>query len=413
MTYLDAKECYAAYGIDTDVAIRTLAALPLSLHVWQGDDVRGFEPSVGELAGSGLAVTGAHSGRARTPAELRQDLSFVLSLLPGTQRVNLHAIYADYAGRSVERDALTSELFAEWIAWARTQGVGLDFNATCFAHPFAADGLTLSHPDEKIRRFWIRHVQACRRIAGTFARELGKGSVHNLWIPDGMKDLTASRLARRRTLLESLDAIYAETVPDLTDSVESKLFGIGSEAFVVGSHEFYMGYAMRRGLHLCLDLGHFHPTESVADKVSALLPFVPGLLIHASRGLRWDSDHVVLLDDNLQSLCNEIVAAEALPRVAFALDYFDASINRVGAWALGARATRLALLRALLTPWAAIRAAEQAGDGFAKLALIEESKALPWNVVWEEVLRRAGAPAGAQLREAIAAYTASALDARR
>lgn len=410
--YRLAYERYAEWGVDCEAAISTTLAAPLSVHVWQADDVSGFE-GAGDLAGSGLSVTGNSLGKPRSPEELRADLATAFALLPGRHKLNLHAIYGEFAGPAAPRDEIGPQAFANWIAFAKAQGLGLDFNATCFGHPLAARGLTLSHPDPAVRAFWVRHVAACRRITAQFAAELGQPALHNLWIPDGTKDATCLRFATREHLLQSLEEIYAVPAgPDVIDAVESKLFGIGSEAFVVGSHEFYMGFALKHGLHLCLDLGHFHPTESVADKISALLLYLPGLLLHLSRGLRWDSDHVLLMDDALLAVFEELAAAEALPRVALALDYFDASINRVGALVSGARAARLALLRSQLTPWARLREAEEKGLGWRRLALLEEAKALPFPAVWDELLARCEKPGGAELLARVEGYEAEVLSRR-
>ncbi len=403
--YEAAKDRYADWGVDTEIALSKLAAVPLSLPCWQGDDVGGFETPSSLLAGGGIAATGSHPGKARTLEELRSDLRLALSLVPGSHRVNLHAMYGDFAGRKIDRDAITPEHFLSWVDHARREGVGLDFNATCFSHPRAASGYTLASPDGSTRRFWIEHVLRCRDIAAWMGRELHSPCVHNLWIPDGSKDLTVSRFAHRRALAESLDEIYTTTFPaaELKDAVESKLFGIGSESFVAGSFEFYFGWAMRRRSHakprehapmLCLDLGHFHPTESVADKIPALLFFQDELLLHLSRGVRWDSDHVVITNDELRSVMEEIVRADALGRVHFALDSFDADINRVSAWVIGARAAQRALLSALLEPTERLRRLEDAGDRGARLALLEESKTMPMGAVWDGFCERMNVPVG-------------------
>ncbi|MCX7799826.1 MAG: L-rhamnose isomerase [Fimbriimonadales bacterium] len=402
-----AREQYAEWGVDVEAALRTLASVRVSMHCWQGDDVGGFEASQGGLGG-GLAVTGNAPGKARTIDELRQDLEQAFRLIPGSHKLNLHAIYGDFGGRRVDRNEVRYEHFASWVGWCRTLGLGLDFNATLFSHPRADDGWTLSHPSEETRRFWIEHVQRCREIAERFASELGERSVHNLWIPDGAKDDTVERLPYRERLRESLDAIYEIPRTGVTDAVESKLFGIGSETFVVGSHEFYLAYALRRGLALCLDMGHFHPTESVADKVSALAPFFGELLFHVSRGVRWDSDHVVVVNDDVRLLAREIVRAGLLGRCHLALDYFDASINRVAAWVIGMRAFLRTLLEALLEPRA--RLAEAAG--FERLALQEEAKSLPVGLVWDEHCERMGVPPGAGWIEEARAYERRVLERR-
>ena len=393
--YSLAQEAYAEHGVDTEAALQVLARTPLSLHCWQGDDVRGFEAGAGD-PGGGLAVTGAHPGRARTPEELRADLEQTLALLPGRHRLNLHASYAELGGAKVDRDAYEPAHFQGWIDWARTRGLGLDFNPTYFGHPLAQSGLTLTHPDDKVREFWIAHGIACRRIGVAMGRQLGSAAVINVWIPDGSKDLTVDRRTPRERLMQSLDAIFAETINPAyaIDAVESKLFGLGSEAFVAGSHEFYLGYAITRQKHLCLDAGHFHPTESIADKISSVLQFIPGLLLHVSRGVRWDSDHVVILDDSTRAIFEEIVRGSFLERTRIGLDFFDASINRVAAWVIGARATLKALLAALLEPIAKLRAYERAGDLAARLALLEEAKTLPLGAVWNEHCHRQNVPSG-------------------
>jgi L-rhamnose isomerase len=393
--YRLAVERYAAAGVDVAAVRTTLDTLALSIHCWQGDDVAGFEDR-GSALGGGLAVTGAYPGRARTPFELRTDLEVALSLIPGRHRVNLHASYGESAAGGADRDTIGVEAFSGWIEWARERGLGLDFNPTCFGHPLALDGLTLAHPDPAVRRFWIEHCRCCRRIGSEFGRRLGSPCVTNVWVPDGFKDTPADRLAARERLRESLDTVFAEPFPAscLLDAVEPKLFGIGAEACTVGSAEFLLAYCITRRLLLCLDAGHFHPTESVADKIAAVLPFLPGLLLHVSRGVRWDSDHVVVLDDALLMLAREAVACRRAGPIHIGLDYFDASINRVAAWVIGARNTLRALLVALLEP-PAIRAAEVAGDTTGRLALQEEARGLPWMAVWEHHCLAAGVPAGA------------------
>lgn len=391
--YTYAQESYAALGVETEQALTTLASTPISLHCWQGDDVGGFESPDGELGG-GLAVTGNYPGKARSLDELRQDLEQALALIPGQHRLNLHAIYGDFGDRPVERDAIGLEHFQSWIDWCQTQGLGLDFNPTCFAHPQAEEGLTLSHPDPSIRNFWIAHCQRSREISAAMGQQLGSPCVMNLWIPDGMKDLPANRLSYRQRLEASLDQLFAQELPKEhhLDAVECKLFGIGSESYVVGSHEFYLGYATKHQKVLCLDAGHFHPTESVADKISSVLLHVPELLLHVSRGVRWDSDHVVLLDDATLAIMQELVRCEALPRTHIGLDFFDASINRIAAWVIGTRAAQKALLLALLEPRLALEEAEKNGDFTKRLALFEASKSLPWGAVWDEFCRRQNVP---------------------
>ncbi|MFW6218413.1 MAG: L-rhamnose isomerase [Verrucomicrobiota bacterium] len=407
------KELYASLGVDVEQALEVMVRTPISLHCWQGDDVGGFEGGGGEL-GSGLAVTGNHPGKARTIDELRQDLEQVLSLLPGAHRLNLHAMYGDFGGRKVDRDEIEVGHFQSWIDWCRANGLGMDFNPTCFSHPKADDGFTLSSPDRGVRDFWIEHCKRSRAIGAAMGEQLGSACVTNLWIPDGMKDLPADRLGYRRRLGESLDAIFAEKLDASKniDAVECKLFGIGSESFVVGSHEFYLGYATKHQTALCLDAGHFHPTESVADKISSVLLYVPELLLHVSRGVRWDSDHVVLFDDATQAILKELVRCDALSRTHIGLDFFDASINRVAAWAIGTRAAQKCLLLGLLEPWEQLREAELAGDYTTRLALQEQAKALPWSVVWEEFCRRQEVPGETQLLGAVKDYEQRVLSTR-
>jgi len=411
--YTIAQDSYAALGVDTEAALQQLAATPISLHCWQGDDVGGFEKVGGELGG-GLAVTGNYPGKARSMAELRADLEQAYALIPGRHRLNLHACYADFSGGKVDRDELTTTQFQSWIDWAKANGLGLDFNPTYFAHPKADDGLTLTHPDAGIREFWIEHGKACRRIGAEIGRQLGSTTVTNQWIPDGSKDLPADRKAPRIRLEASLDAVFAEKIdPKLhLDAVESKLFGIGSESYVVGSHEFYLGYAIKNQILCCLDAGHFHPTENLSDKISSVLQFVPEILLHVSRGVRWDSDHVVLLDDPTLALMQELVRGEFLGRTHIGLDYFDASINRVAAWVIGTRNSLKGLLLAMLEPSAKLREFETAGDFTSRLALMEECKSLPWGLVWDEHCRRQNVPLGTGWIDAVKTYEKQVLSTR-
>lgn len=409
----EVKALYASIGVDVEKTLEALAATPISLHCWQGDDVGGFEGGAGAL-GSGLAVTGNHPGKARCIDELRQDLAQVLSLLPGKHRVNLHAMYGDFGDQKVDRDAIEVGHFQSWIEWCRSLGIGMDFNPTCFSHPKSDDGLTLSSPDAGIREFWIEHCKRSRRIGAAIGEQLGSPCVTNVWVPDGMKDLPADRLSYRQRLSQSLDDVFSEPFdPSCNiDAVECKLFGIGSESYVVGSHEFYMGYAMKNQTALCLDAGHFHPTESIADKISSVLMYVPELLLHVSRGVRWDSDHVVLFDDATQAIMQELVRCDALPRTHIGLDFFDASINRIAAWAIGTRSAQKSLLLALLEPREQLRAAELSGDYTTRLALIEQAKALPWSVIWEEFCRRSDVPGELALLGAVKNYEKTVLSAR-
>lgn len=394
-SYTLAQESYAAHGVDTEEVLKRLAATPISLHCWQGDDVGGFENVGTDLMGSGLAATGNYPGKARTPQELRQDLEKALSLIPGKHRLNLHACYAELGGRKKERSDYSVEEFQGWIDWAKSQGLGMDFNPSFFAHPKASSGYTLSSADKGIRDYWIQHGKACRHISAEIGRQLGSTCVTNVWIPDGSKDLPADRKAPRLRLEAALDEMFSEQIDPKhhLDAVECKLFGIGSESYVVGSHEFYMGYAVKNQKLLCLDAGHFHPTEQLADKISSVLQFVPELLLHVSRGVRWDSDHVVLLDDPTIAIMEELVRGDFLGRTHIGLDFFDASINRIAAWVIGTRSAQKALLLALLQPIKAMRAAEQSGSNWERLALMEESKTLPTGAVWDEFCRRNDVPA--------------------
>lgn len=408
--YSQACERYAELGVDTEAALARLATIPISIHCWQGDDVGGFENPGGEL-GSGLAVTGRHPGKARTADELRADLEQALALIPGQHRLNLHAIYLE-SEQKVERDGLETRHFQSWIDWAKAQRLGLDFNPTCFAHPLAESGLTLSSPDDGVRNFWIDHCRACRRIAEDMGRQLGGPTVTNVWIPDGYKDTPADRWSPRQRLRDALDEIFAEETPHNLDAVESKLFGIGSEAYVVGSHEFYLGYAATRSILLCLDAGHFHPTEVISEKISACLLYVPELLLHVSRGVRWDSDHVVTLSDELLAITREIVANQLDDRVHVGLDFFDASINRVAAWTIGVRNTQRALLAGLLEPTQRLRQAELEGDFTTRLALQEELKTYPLGAVWDEYCRRHDVPVGPAWLDEVRTYERDMLAAR-
>ncbi len=416
-SYQAAKEQFAAWGVDTEAALKTLAAKPVSLHCWQGDDVDGFEKASGN-AGSGCIATGNYAGKARNFAELTADLDQVARLVPGPLRINLHASYATDNTTRVDRDALCLDHFASWVAWAKERNWGVDFNPTCFGHPLAASGFTLAHRDPAVRRFWIDHCLASRRIGAAFGLALGKPCVTNLWIPDGWKDTPADRAAPRRRLLESLETIYGtklgtEAAGWNLDTVESKLFGIGVESYTAGSHELYLGFAVKHQIGYCLDAGHFHPTENIADKISSLLLFVPQLLFHVSRGVRWDSDHVVTLDDATRDMLAEIAQCGALDRIALGMDFFDASINRIAAWVIGARNTRKALLLGLLQPRARFASAEEAGDLTARLALQEDSRSLPWGAVWEEFCHRNSIPGDGVWLPEVKSYEKNVLSTRR
>ncbi|HSK08135.1 MAG TPA: L-rhamnose isomerase [Vicinamibacterales bacterium] len=411
--YRLAKDRYAELGVDTGLALGVLAGIPISIHCWQGDDVGGFE-GAGEAPGGGLAVTGNYPGRARTPVELRSDFEKAISLVPGSHRFNLHASYAETDGRIVDRDELGPDQFRHWIAWAKALGIGMDFNQTYFGHPRVDRGLTLTHPDPATRRFWIDHGIRCREIGAAIGKALGEACVTNLWIPDGMKDTPADRRGPRERLLESLDAVFAKRIDRKhnLDSVEPKLFGIGAESFTPGSHDFYLAYAVRRGTLLTLDAGHYHPTEGIADKISAALCFLPEIVLHVSRGVRWDSDHVVTLTDDLQAIAQEIVWGGYAGRVHIGLDYFDASINRVAAWIIGTRNMIKALLLALLAPARALRDAELAGDYTTRLALMEDAKVLPFGAVWDYHCHTMSVPAGNAWLAEVKRYEADVLAAR-
>jgi len=403
--YEDAKERYAEFGVDTDAAIDALNGYPISLHCWQVDDVGGFERSNATLDGGGIQATGNYPGKARTVAEARQDLEKVLSLLPGSHRLNLHASYGEFE-TFVDRDAIGPEHFRGWIDWAREQRIGLDFNATCFSHPRAESGFTLSSKDASIREFWIEHVKRTREISEYMGRELGSACINNVWIPDGAKDITVDRQGYRAILADALDACFEQDFDsvNMKDSVESKLFGIGSESFVVGSHEFYLGYALSRGKMLCMDMGHYHPTESVADKISSTLQYMDELLLHVSRPVRWDSDHVVLLDDPVRDLAQEIVRCGDGKQIHIALDFFDASINRVGAYVTGTRATLQALLLALLEPRDLLLEAEESGNNFKRMALLETLKTMPFGAVWDHYCETMNVPPAGKWIEDVLDY---------
>ena len=411
--YSLARQRYADVGVDADAALRRLASVPISLHCWQGDDVGGFEDPDGTLGG-GLAATGNYPGKARTPDELRGDAAKAFSLIPGRHRFNLHAFYGEFGAKRVERDAIGPEHFAGWIDWARSLGIGLDFNPTLFSHPNAADNFTLSHRDKAIRSFWIRHAAACRRIGAAMGKALGTPCVTNVWIPDGMKDSPVDRVSPRERLTEALDAVFAEPLDPAVhlDAVEGKLFGLGCESYTVGSHEFYLAYALSRRILYTLDTGHYHPTETITDKISAVLQFLPEILLHVSRGVRWDSDHVVVLSDDLDSIAQELVRGGFLARTHLGLDYFDASINRVAAWVIGARNTLKALLKAMLEPTARLRACEEAADYTARLVLQEEIKGLPWGAVWDYYCASANAPVGQAWLDEVKGYENAVLLAR-
>ena len=393
--YEYAKARYADLGIDVEKAVDQLDKISISLHCWQADDVKGFENKEGDLTG-GIQATGNYPGSSRSVDELRKDIEKVLTLLPGKHRLNLHAIYGDFGDEFVDRDQIEPKHFQSWIDWANKVGIKLDFNSTFFSHAKSESGLTLSSPDKEIQSFWMEHLRRCRYIAAEIGRQQGSPCIHNIWIPDGSKDRTVNRLGYRANLKYALDTVLAEKIDSkyLVDCIESKLFGLGLESYTVGSHEFYMGYGVKNNMVVTLDAGHFHPTEVISDKISSLLLFVPEIMLHVSRPVRWDSDHVVILDDELQHLTQEIVRADALDRVHVGLDYFDASINRIGAYVVGVRATQKAFLLALLEPIEKLRAYEANGQNFERMALLEEMKSLPWGDVYNYYCLKKGVTAG-------------------
>ena len=410
--YIEAKEIYRQIGVDTDAALKTLQSVPISMHCWQGDDVGGFE-NAGALTG-GIQTTGNYPGKARTPQELMRDIDTALSLIPGKHRLNLHATYAFYEGERVSRDKLEPEHFEGWVRFAKERGLGIDINPTLFSHPLAADGLTLSHPDETVHRFWIEHCKAVRRIGAYIGEQLGAPCLNNIWIPDGYKETPADRTGPRARLKASLDEIFSVSYDKrfLVDSVESKVFGIGVESCTVGSHEFYMNYAAQNGLMCLLDNGHFHPTENVADKIPSLLLFADEVALHVTRGVRWDSDHVTAYNDELREIAKEIVLAGP-SRVHIGLDYFDASINRVAAWVQGMRNMQKALLAALLTPHDRLKAAQDAGDFTAMFVLQEEAKTYPAGDVWDRFCELNGVPLREAWFSAVREYEKNVLSERK
>jgi L-rhamnose isomerase len=412
--YQIAKEQYAAAGVDAEAALRRLATIPISLHCWQGDDVGGFEKVGAKLEGGGIQATGNYPGKARSIAELRADVEKALSMVPGKHRLNLHACYIDNGGKFIDRNEMRPEHFQSWIDWAKSNGLGMDFNPTYFSHPKAADGFTLTHPDKGIRDFWIEHGICCRKIGAEMGRQLGSTTVTNVWIPDGYKDIPVDRTGPRERLTDSLDKMFAEPIDPKVhlDAVEAKLFGIGAESYTAGSHEYYLAYAVSRQKILTLDAGHFHPTEVISDKVSCVLMFCPGLLLHVSRPVRWDSDHVVILDDELQAIAKELVRSGKLDKIHIGLDYFDASINRVAAWVIGTRNMLKALLIAELEPTAALKEAELKMDFTERLAMLEEQKSLPWAAVWDYYCLQKGVPVGRVWFDEIRQYEKNVLAKR-
>ena len=414
-SYSFAEKKYDEFGIKTEEIIKKLNNISLSIHCWQGDDVGGFEKPNSELSGGGILATGNFPGKARTITELQQDLEKVILLIPGNHlRINLQSSYGNFGGKFIERNEFKPNHYQGWIDWAKNNNLKIDFNSTLFSHPYADDGFTLSSKSKEIRDFWIDHVQRCREISAEIGKQLNDCCIHNIWIPDGSKDIPVDRLGHRELLKESLDKIFKNKFPSnlMKDSIEGKLFGIGSEAFVVGSHEFYLSYAISNKMMLTIDTGHFHPTESVADKVSAIMPFIPELMLHISRGLRWDSDHVVIVNDDLIQLFEEIIRTQAMDRIHLALDYFDASINRIGAWVIGARAVQKALLYAYLQPIDILKEYEENSQYFQRLALLEELKSLPFGAVWDYFCLKNNVPIGMNWIKEIENYENHVLNKR-
>lgn len=413
--YQLAKTAYAELGVDTDAVLKQINQVVISLHCWQTDDVGGFETPDATLSGGGIQATGNYPGKASSISEMRQDLEKVLSLLPGSQRLNLHAIYGDFGGELVDRDQIEPKHFQSWIDWCKQQGIGMDFNATCFSHPKAADGFTLSSKNEVNRSFWVEHVKRCRAIAAEVGKQLGTPCIHNTWIPDGSKDTPIDRNGHRTLLKQSLDEAMSIDYPKeyMKDAVESKLFGIGAESMTVGSHDFYLGYAIQNNKLICLDNGHFHPTEQVGDKLSACLQFVDEVLLHLTRPVRWDSDHVVTLNEEVQLIASEVIRNNFLDQVNIGLDFFDASINRIGAYVVGTRAAQKAFLIALLEPTDQLKSLEEKGQLFERLALLEELKTKPFGAIWDYYCLKEGVPVGEDFIKTIQHYETELLSKRQ
>ena len=414
MVYELAKEEYAELGVNTDMVLQKMNEVVISLHCWQTDDVSGFETPNATLSGGGIQTTGNYPGKATSLEEMRADLEKVLSLLPGKQRLNLHAIYGDFKGELVDRDQIEVKHYQSWIDWCKTQGIGMDFNATCFSHPKAEDGFTLSSKNEVTRQFWVEHVKRCRAISAEIGKQLGTPCIHNTWIPDGSKDTPIDRNGHRALLKKSLDEAMAVDYPktQMKDAIESKLFGIGAESMTVGSHDFYLGYAIKNNKLICLDNGHFHPTEQVGDKISSCLQFLDELLLHVTRPVRWDSDHVVTLNEDLQLIASEVIRNNFLNRVNIGLDFFDASINRIGAYVIGTRAAQKAFLIAMLEPTNTLIEMEEAGQNFERLALLEELKAKPFSAIWDYYRLQAGVAVGTDYITEIQQYEKDILSKR-
>lgn len=410
--YEVAKKRYATIGVDTDKALDKLQKIKISMHCWQGDDVKGFLNPEGDLTG-GIMSTGDYPGAAQTPEELRQDLEKAYALIPGKHKLNLHAIYLD-TDENIDLNAIEPKHFKNWVDWAKEQGLGLDFNPTFFSHPMMKDGFTLASPDEKVREFWIEHGKRSRMISAYFGKELGQTSINNFWLPDGMKDNPIDRYEPRKRLMESLDEIFEEKLDEeyTQEAVESKLFGLGAEAYTVGSHEFYMGYGLTRDKLICLDAGHFHPTEVISNKLSSLALFSKGVMLHVSRPVRWDSDHVVIMDDELQEIGKELVRNDLLERTNIGLDFFDGTINRIAAWVIGTRNTQKALLKAMLEPIELLKEFENKANYTDRLAYTEELKDYPYAAVWNYFCEINGVPVGLEWLDQVKAYEKSILEKR-
>jgi len=406
-----AKEIYASYGVDTEAAIKKANEISVSIHCWQGDDVGGFEAQDTALSG-GIQATGNYPGKAHTPGQLRQDIEKVLSMVPGKHKINVHALYSETNGKKVDRNELRPEHFSGWVDWAKKNNVGLDFNPSLFSHPLSDSGFTLSSLDDGIRNFWIEHCIACREIAEYMGKELNQTAVTNVWIPDGFKDIPIDRYTPRQKLEDSLNKIFTKETPHNLDSLESKVFGIGSESCVIGSHEFYMGYAVKNQKLITLDVGHFHPTETISNKITGIIDFVPGILLHLSRPVRWDSDHVIILDDELELIMQEITRHNLFNKLYIGLDFFDASINRIAAWLVGARNARKALIMSLLEPTKLLIDAEYNNDYSSRLAILEDIKTLPWGAVWDEYCERSNMPAGWKWLDEVKKYESDVLSKR-
>jgi L-rhamnose isomerase len=410
-SYELAKEQYAEFGIDTEKVLKQLDSVNISLHCWQTDDVGGFEKAGAMLGGGGIQATGNFPGKSKTLVQMRDDLDKVMSLLPGKQRLNLHAIYGEFGGKLVDRDKIETKHFQGWIDWAKERGMGLDFNCTCFSHPYADDGYTLSSKVSKIRKFWVEHTKRCRDISAEMGKQLGTPTIHNIWIPDGSKDTPVDRSTLRKLLKKSLDEIFTIEYPKkyLKDSVESKLFGIGSESMVVGSHDFYLGYAIQNNKLITLDNGHFHPTEQVGDKISSILQYVDEILLHLTRGIRWDSDHVLTINDDLMLIAQEIIRANALKRVSVGLDFFDASLNRIGAYVIGTRSAQMAFMYAMLEPFETLVKFEEEGRTFERLAMLELMKTMPYGAVYDYYCLKNDVPTGQEYIKEIMKYEKNVL----